>query len=48
MERVLTLISIVCSLALVVLIISLVSVIMNDKTKKGKPGLSFTRSEIKS
>lgn len=39
MERVLTLISIVCSLALVVLIISLVSVIMNDKTKEGKPDL---------
>ncbi|CRK97823.1 CLUMA_CG011199, isoform A, partial [Clunio marinus] len=34
LERALTLVSIVCSLALIVLIISLVSVIMNDKTKE--------------
>ncbi|CAH1722964.1 unnamed protein product [Chironomus riparius] len=35
MERALTLVSIVCSLALIVLIISLVSVILNDKSKEG-------------
>lgn len=36
LERALTLISIVCSLALVVLIISLISVILNDKAKDGE------------
>lgn len=36
LERGLTLISIVCSLALVVLVISLVSVIINDKTRDGE------------
>lgn len=44
LERALTLISIVCSLALVVLVISLVTVILNDKSKDGKTELMISFS----